>query len=175
MKVVLAKPLPRCWKNHRQARGILLESDVAPAPNTRLRAKLMVFDTRANMRHFWNRVMANSRLGFGCSGAVNGLACEKINFYGNGKESKPVMEVDPRYFCVIALCVLDLCFEVVCHEATHAGFCYAKRTQTRNMWAKKFDFDEEHICYPAGRIASAINRLLFRNNLYARSRRVAKA
>lgn len=152
-----------------------MESDVAPAPITRLRVKLLVFDTRANMRRFWNHVLKNSRLGFGCCAAVNALACEKIIIDGNGLESKPVMEVDPRYCCVVGLCVRDLCFEVICHESVHAGFAYAKRVQSRNMWAGKFDLDEEAICYPAGHIASAINRLLFKHNLYDRSRRVAKA
>lgn len=150
--------------------GLIAEHDISIGG--RLRMKLLIFDSRKSLRESWNAIMPN-KICRRTLGAVNGLGYEVATFE-NGKQDKIRMEVDPRYFCVMALDVTELCFEVVAHESTHAGFCYAKRTRGRNMWASAFDFDEEHVCYPAGRIASEVNRFCHQRDLYRLSKRLAQ-
>lgn len=106
-------------------------------------------------------------------GAVNGLGYERTTI-APGKPDKSVMVVDPIYFCIMGLVASELCFEVICHEAIHAGFCYAKRVRHRNIWFDVHDLDEEHVCYPAGIIAATINRICFKHDLYGLSNRIAK-
>jgi hypothetical protein len=128
----------------------------------RLRAKLLIFDRPASLRSFWKAIRGLG-LGRGAVGAVNSLAYERISFR-RAKESRS-MECDPRYFCMIGLCKTHLSMEIVSHEAVHAGFAYAKRRKG-DAWIAAMDFDEEFVAYPAGRIAAAINRFLFRKGLY---------
>lgn len=88
------------------------------------------------------------------------LARERIDSEGRG-----AVYVDPRYFCVIGLVRGHLSMEIISHEAVHAGCAYAKRG-ARAPWHDALGFDEEHIAYPAGRIAAAINRALWAAKLY---------
>lgn len=103
-------------------------------------------------------------MGRWCKGAVNGLFCEVIQFHKDGTESS-FIEADPRYFCAIGLVKGHLYGEIICHESVHAAFNYVKRVR-RSPWdAHAKDFDEEAICYPAGRIAAEISNALDRAGL----------
>lgn len=155
VRVVFGKPLPSKWSGHSKAEGLVAEADIAVSKRGRLKAKLLVFRSQTAMRKFWRIAMGHD-LGSGCFGAVNGLAGE----WSDGR-----VQVDRRYFCVIALCRRHLSMEVISHESVHAGYCYAKR-QRRDIFGSVFDFDEERVAYPAGRIAAAINRFCFARGLY---------
>lgn len=157
------KPLPRVWSALPGARGILLEKDIGVG-HGRLKAKLLVFDSTKNLRNFW-KVLGKGDLGRCCRGAVNGLYME-VQAFSKETESKSRLEADVRYFCVIGLVKGYLSMEIVSHEAIHAGFSFAKR-KSRAPWdVLAGDFDEEAICYPSGRIASAISRELWAGGFY---------
>lgn len=128
--------------------------------------KLLVFKNNRDLRNFWKKALGKGDLGTGCRGAVNGLASEVIQFREDGSESR-FMEVDPRFFCVMGLVVTHLGMEIITHEAVHAGFNYAKRVKRRDLWHGAKDLDEEEVCYPSGRIASGVNKLLRESGLYA--------
>lgn len=164
MKVIARKiAVRKVWSNHPSASGVLLERDIGVG-HGRLKAKLIVFKTSAQLRAFWKDGLGRGDLGRYCLGAVNGLYLE-IHRVTKKKERR-WLEVDPRYFCVIGLTEKGLSMEIVCHESVHAAFSFAKR-KSRSPWdALIDDFDEEAICYPAGRIARSINRVLFAAKLY---------
>lgn len=160
-------PIPH--KYLEAANGILAQGDLRLSDSGRLRAKLLIFKTTAAMRRFWATKLPReyrSNLGRKCLGAVNGLTswAEQINLKTGAKRLRVYWQ-DPRYFCLIALSEKSLSMEVVCHESSHAGCCYAKRTKN-TPWRAVSEFDEEEIAYPAGRVAAAINRFLWRKKLY---------
>lgn len=127
--------------------------------------KLLVFKNTRDLRYFWAHGLGLTDLGRFCRGAVNSMACEVVKFYKDGSESSPVLEVDRRYFAVMGLVQTHLTMEIVCHEAVHAGFAYERR-QKRKFWPGQEELDEEGVCYPVGRIATGVNRLLYENGLY---------
>jgi hypothetical protein len=154
-------PLPRDFINHPAGEGILAECDVGVRGRRGLHAKLLVFKNRTALRQFWVEALGKHHdLGRGCFGAVNGLSREIVDARG-----RSIMQVDPRYFCLIGLVHGFLSMEIICHEAGHAGFAYAKRRRG-NHWVDALTLDEENVCYPAGRIAAAINRFVHRKGLY---------
>jgi hypothetical protein len=161
------QPLPRSFKGHRHAKGLIAEADIFPHPHGKLAAKLLIFDSRASFHRFW-RSLRREPLERGCEGCVNSLSRTRQRFGGKGEPDGPaVFEGDRRYFCLIGLHKRGLSMEVISHEAVHAGFCYEKRVR-RNLFGKACDFDEERIAYPAGAIAAAINRFVYSKGLYER-------
>lgn len=164
MRIALSrKPLRRDWSRHPAAKGLLLESDIGVG-HGRLKAKLMVFHSRLALRKFWAAI-SKFKLGAQCLGAVHQLSCKVMSVNKSGQEKKWI-ECDPRYFCVIGLVRGHLSMEIICHEAIHAGFAYAKRRQKSPWDHHALDFDEEAVCYPAGAIAAAINRAIHDAGLY---------
>ena len=162
MRVVRSKiRLPKNWLPHPKMVPHDGEFDVSLGS---LLAKVIVFKTSSDLKKFWNTGLNRmQKLGKGRTlGAVHGLYCEVFS----GKSGKSHLEVDPRYFCFIGLTRKNLSMECISHESVHAAFCFVKR-KSRSPWdihAKTHD--EEAIAYPAGRIAAAINRELYRRNLY---------
>jgi hypothetical protein len=147
---VLPKALPRVWGG----KGVLLERDIRASRRGRLRAKLLVFDSRQSLRRFWQGRLAKAgHLGRGCLGAVNALSV----FCRNPTTGRECLYVDRRYFCVIGLVRTRLWATILMHEAAHAGFCYARRLGGGGPFAKISDMDEEKVCYPAGNVAGGIN------------------
>lgn len=165
MRLVHAKRrLPKCWAGLPGARGIVFEGDIRIRAS-RLRAKLLVFDRATSLRAFWKGPMGKGELGRGCLGAVNQLRMD-VMVFNPGRPERCYIEADARYFCVIGLIQTHLSMEIICHEAIHAGFAYAKRVR-RSPWdAQARHFDEEAVCYPAGRIAGAINRALYKAGVF---------
>jgi hypothetical protein len=46
--------------------------------------------------------------------------------------------------------------EVIAHEAGHAAFAFEQRMKKRHKWPGSDENDEEHFCYPLGRIAQFV-------------------
>lgn len=165
MRIEHAPPLPRSFGHI--AKGLTAEADIYPTPRARLAAKLLVFSSPRALRAFWRDVLEKPDLGAGCVGAVNALGHEAIDFSDDDDDQGRSRWVcDPRYFCIIGLCLNHLSMEVVTHEAVHAGFCYARR-RGHDPWNDERRLGEEDVAYPAGRIAAAINRWLYDRDLYA--------
>lgn len=154
---------PRLPRHLPETSGLLLEKDLKVGDHSRLHAKLLVFDTNKNLRKFWKTITHSKDLGKHTRGAVNGLWSDCTDFKDN-KEVR-TLECDPRYFCLIGLLKGSLSMEIICHEAVHAGFAFHIR-RSRIPWPGVEDLPEEAICYPAGRIASAINRAIDKAGLY---------
>lgn len=147
-------PLRRCWRLLAKRYGLAGELDVRIRRRSRLWLKVLMFRSNREMRLFWRERMGND-LCRHTRGVTNAMGYECVSFRG-GKESRPTMVVDPRYFCVIGLLVTDATPEVITHESVHAAFYYARRVKFRNLWMDSREVSEEHICYPTGRIAKAI-------------------
>ena len=164
MKVLRSQAsIPRDFSTHPEIKGLLLQKDIGIG-HGRLKAKLLVFQSTKDLRHFWKNALEKGDLGKTCRGAVNGLFCEVLNF-SKGKQTTH-LEVDPWYFCVIGLVQNYLTMEIISHEAVHAAFSFRKR-KSRTPWdVQAKDMDEEGIAYPAGRIAGEINRVLHAKKLY---------
>lgn len=165
MRLVCSKRgLPHVFEGHPAGRGIVLERDIRLGAHARLHAKLLVFSGVGMMQRFWRVALGKSALGPRCLGAVTSLSRR----HENPARGTCWLEVDPRYFCVIGLVQRHLCMNVICHEAVHAGWAYARR-RARSWWDEAIrDNDEERVCYPAGLIAAAINRAVHEAGLYRR-------
>lgn len=165
MRIHHTRPLPRNFAKHPKGKPYVVhEADIFPTPRARLAAKLLIFAHPHDLRKFWKAVMGTD-LGAGCKGAVNALghSAEKVDDQGRSFDKRWVC--DPRYFCIIGLCIGYLSMEVVTHEAVHAGFCYARR-RGHDPWNDDKKLGEEDVAYPAGRIAAALNRYLHDKGLY---------
>lgn len=164
MRLVYAKPLPRCFARHPKAQGLVAEADISPlglGRRGKLFAKLMIWNSPKEMQAFWKHGL-KLNLGAGTLGAVNSMCFEE--WHPDGAKR---LRADPRYFCLISLCLGELSMVIISHEAVHAGFAYEKRVK-RCMFGPAQDFDEERIAYPAGYIAAAINRFCDKQGLYER-------
>lgn len=155
------RPLPRNWKHFSKRYGIVGELDIKVRHTSRLWMKALMFKSVTGMREFWRKALQNGELGRYCRGVVNGLAVEHVRFHKGGGETR-TMEVDPRYFCIMGLIAGHTTMEIVCHEAVHAAFNYAKRVNKRDLWHGAKDLDEENVCYPAGRIAATLGEWIRR-------------
>lgn len=157
-------PLPKKWSKLHGADKALFIGHVSVSSGSRLLMKLLVFKNNKDLRSFWTKTLGKEDLGRKCRGVVNGLACEVIKF---NKEKESIhIEVDPTFFCVMGLLVTHLGMEIITHESIHAGFNYAKRVNRRNLFHNSLELDEEEVCYPSGRIASGVNKLLRESGLY---------
>lgn len=165
MKMVcLKKGLPKGMP--KGVPGLLLAKDLS-ITNSRLKAKLMVFEKPKDLKAFWKDGLKLMPLGRYAVGAVQQL---KMTYAAKGKRDQPeLMVVDPRYFCLIGLCRTHLTMEAISHEAVHAGYAFALR-KMKAPWLQYIDdMKEEAVAYPAGRIAAAINRVLHKEGLYENS------
>lgn len=169
MKIRHSKtPLPIVWTGHPSVHDgdILLEKDLALSKHSRLRAKLLVFKNNLAMKRFFDEALDKpGQVTRKTLGIVSQLSCEVYRFK-NKELVEQRLEVDPRYFCLIGLIVGHLSMEIICHESVHAGFAYAARSRVRQWVRREDDLDEEQVCYPAGRIASLINKAVWKARLY---------
>lgn len=87
-----------------------------------LRMKLLVFKTKKDLRNFWETAEPTKYTGKlgDCVGVVSSLSCEVESFADEDDEldPKPHMEVDGRYFAVMALLVGHLGMEVITPKAS---------------------------------------------------------
>ena len=159
--------LPRSWGSKRQ--GVAAQCDVSPCPRGRLFAKVLMFRTLRDLRRWWPKNMGS--LIPGSCASVQGLYTWKETIDGKGRViCRRILKLDRRYFCVMGFSRTQLNMEVISHESVHAGFCYAKRVR-RTPWEAARDCDEEHVAYPAGSIAQAINHWCHKHGFYEKVRR----
>lgn len=161
--------LPRTFAGHPEGKRVFAETDIKVTPRGRLRMKLLIFRNSRDLCLFWKRALGEDigsaqMQGYVTRGAVSARAYELLSFR-DGKESALQLKADPRYFAVMGLLKTHLSMEIITHESVHAGIAYEKRHR-KDFWVDVGNLDEENICYPAGRIAAAINRYLHDNNLY---------
>ena len=162
-------PLPADWSTLSGSEGIVFSGDVTVSDHSRLKAKILVFRDLAALQRFW-------RLGLGhrkppddtVRAVVTGLT-SIITFHPpkGTPRRPPVWQIDPVYFCVAGFVLGNLKMEYITHESVHAAYAYARRVAGRKSWPDK-ENPEEHVCYPAGRIAGAINQLFHHHRLYDR-------
>lgn len=157
------KSLPRHFASHPLGADILAEADIFLTKRSRLAAKLIIFKTVRGLSRFWRGALGHS-LGKRCYGAVNPLRAEVWTFHKDGRETRRV-ESDPRYFCIIGLTARNLTMEVITHEATHAAFAYVECCP-RRFWTHPSEMPQERFCYPAGKVARAINSFVHEKGLY---------
>lgn len=154
--------LSRSWGSKRD--GIVAQCDIAPTEHGRLFAKVLMFRTLRDLRRWCKKNLGGS--GSDYSASVQGLFRWKESVGGDGRViRRRISMLDRRYFCVMAFARTRLSMEVISHESVHAGFCYAKRVR-RTPWKAARDFDEEHVAYPAGSIAAAINAWCHEHDFY---------
>ena len=154
MKIIINKTqLPKKrWPTHiKGADRALSIWDIAPTRNG-LKAKTLIFTSCRNLCFFWKHGLGLGNLGRNCNAAVNSLA---IHYHDPVTMEQTAIEVDKNFFCVIGLIKGHMTNEVLTHEAGHAAIHYYRRVNgNKNIWEKKFDFNEEGFCYPLGIIAS---------------------
>lgn len=163
-----SKPLPKDWSTLPGSETILFSSDVAVSQRSTIKAKVLVFRDLAALQRFWRLGLSRRKPDEGSYAVVNDVS-STITYLapkGNAKR-EDVWEVDPTYFCVMGFILGNLSMECITHESVHAAYAYARRVAGRKTWPDKED-PEEHVCYPAGRIAAAINKIFQRHGIYDR-------
>lgn len=153
-------PIPEDWSGC-PCEGLILDRDVTPIyGRSRLRLKLLIFDTPENLRTAWKEFLGRPEEDVGeCMGMVTGLMTEVYNFEEDGREDH-YLSVDPKYFAVMGLCEPYLLSEVVCHECVHAGFAYHYRVGGRSPFCLPEWQHEEAVCYPTGHMFRMICHIL---------------
>jgi hypothetical protein len=165
MRIKHTRPLPKSFARHPKGKHYVVhEADIFPSRRARLAVKLLIFAHPHDLRKFWKDVLGGADLGAGCKGAVNAMGYTSERIWSRGRVERHWV-CDPRYFCVMGLCIGYLNMEIVSHEAVHAGFCYARR-RGRDPWNDDKGLGEEDVAYPAGAIAAGINRYLHDKGLY---------
>lgn len=159
------QPLPsHGWKTLPGGEKALLDANIRLHRRGRLHAKLIVFRGKRDLQRFW-RDAIDSPIGRGAYGVCHALVSKHENF-SNGRTASTWIEVDPHYFAIIGLSLRECGIEAICHESTHAAFAYALRRGRRSDWHFHDELPEETICYPAGKIARAINQLFHDEGLW---------
>lgn len=148
-------PLPRHWRGLPGLSDAPFVGELKLTRGSRVALKVIVFETPRKLRKFWKDALGKGDLGKGCLGAVNSLCCHVIR-----PDGSQFVEYDPRWFAVMGLCKDHLTMEIITHESAHAAFSYVRRVKHRNPWFELEQLDEEYYCYPIGRIASALTRVL---------------
>lgn len=164
MEISRERLLRTSFKGLREERGILHEVDLRVTPRARLLFKTLIFKNSSALRQFWKLSLGRDELGRWTQGAV------WATFYTAtaSTDFRTVLIVDERYFCLIGLVRTHLTMEILSHEAVHAAYAYERRVK-RTPWEEYVrNFPEEAIAYPAGRIAAALNREIYRAGLYPR-------
>lgn len=147
--------------------GFLGEIDIRVHAKSSLRVKAVMFETMRQLcdyhyRHVRMRPHGEDmRREVGkISGFVDALASVAVD-----KGGREWAVFDPRYAAWIGLVPSLLTWEVVAHEAVHAGFAYAKRLR-KSPFEESLMLDEEAVAYPAGIIASEIRAWVTRRGWY---------
>ena len=163
-----SEPLPTDWSTLLGSEEILFSSDIAVSRKSTLKAKVLVFRDLVALQRFWRLGLCRRKPDDGSCAVVSDVS-SIITFQVPRELSKRehVWEVDPTYFCVMGFILGNLSMEYIAHESVHAAYAYARRVAGRKTWPDNED-PEEHVCYPAGRMAAAINRLFHNHRLYDR-------
>ena len=97
-------------------------------------------------------------------GLVNSLTYRSVKFRKNGDEIDTVVR-DEALYAVMILSATKCGVETVVHECGHAAIYYATRARS-HTWNGRIakhdaDRDDERICYPLGKIARGVFRILY--------------
>ena len=161
-----SKPLPKDWFTLPGSEHILFSSDVAVSQKSTLKAKVLVFRDLHGLQRFWRFGIGRRKPSEEACAVVNSLSSYTTFQRTKGTtEKEPIWEVDPSYFCVMGFIIGNLSMECITHESVHAAYAYARRVAGRKTWPDNEE-PEELVCYPAGRIAAAINKNFHRHRLY---------
>ncbi len=162
-------PLPTDWSTLSGSEGIVFSGDVRVSSRSRLRAKILVFRDLAALQRFWRLGLGRRKPPEDTVRAIVSDLSSIVTFHPpkGTPRRPPVWQIDPVYFCVAGFVLGHLSMDYITHESLHAAYAYARRVAGRQSWPDKED-PEEHVCYPAGRIAGAINQLFHRHRLYDR-------
>lgn len=149
-------PLPRDWAGPPGADKALLLASVGVSCNSRLRAKVVIFSSKKDMRKFWTDTLDCEDPGTHCPAVVNPLSVTVVSFK-DGVESPPVERVDPRYFAVLGM-VWPACddIEVLSHEAAHLALAYVRRVGNKGPKWDENGSEDEPLCYATGRLTAAL-------------------
>lgn len=160
------RPLPRQWEAMAKDYGLLGELDIRVRQGSRLWAKALMFDSNRNLQRFWRDRLDRGELGRSTKGVVTQLRETVIPHVG-----RPHIRVDARYFCIIGLIAGHCGMEILTHESVHAAFAYYKRIRGRTtLWPGSDENEEEDVCYPAGRIATALADWCHRRNYFKKTK-----
>lgn len=161
--------LPRDWSTHPLGGSLVCTGDVAVSRGSTLRAKVLVFKDTESMRTFWTGALGRPPLSKDVAAVVNDLST-RVEFYHTRGEPRrpPERQVDPRYFAVMGFNLDSISMENITHESVHAALAYLRRARYTKRWPDG-DCFEEHICYPAGRIAAGIHELFHSHDVYKKA------
>lgn len=123
----------------------IAEGDFILAKYGRLRGRVVVFKTQKSMREQF-------REAFDVILPQDTAAAVVVLETGN-------------YFCCMGFAKKTLTMEFICHEAVHAAHAYRARVK-RDIYPGEEGDEEERIAYPAGKIASVINKWAKQEKLY---------
>lgn len=165
--IVLKLGIPRRWRGEKWCRATH-EFDLAPSGRSRLRLKVLVFESLRDLQHCWLKGPLKSGASRGCLGIVNSLGFHKVDYSKGGPPEGTNHRhfVDARYFAVMGLSATHLGTEITTHECIHAAFAYAKRIGGKHACAPVMENDEERVCYPAGTLHRKLNVKLWDTGLY---------
>lgn len=151
----------------RRVKGIVAEANLRVIDRSRLRFKVVVFDSTRNLRTFWKRYFGND-LGRSCIGAVQAFVSE-VNRVNADDSLTCVKIIVPRgFFAIVGLVAEHCTMRVISHECVHVGYAYAKR-KGKSWWADAIkEHDEEAVAYPAGEAACQIVGFLDRSGVISR-------
>ncbi len=170
MQIRFATPaLPTDWSTLSASEGIVFSGDVRVSSRSKLRAKILVFRDVAALQRFWRLGLGRRKAPEDTVRAIVSDLSSIVTFHPpkGTPRRPPVWQIDPVYFCVAGFVLGHLSMDYITHESVHAAYAYARRVAGRKSWPDKED-PEEHVCYPAGLIAGAINQLFHRYRLYDR-------
>ncbi len=155
-KVFMSKrKVPLWWIKDKKYgdKNLLFEFNIR-MPESRLMAKVLVFETLKAMRAYWGKVLNQT--------ATRAVGVCSTSPYGIRRNE---LELDPRFFCIIGLVRKRLHMDVIGHESVHAACDFARRRGKLNHAGVIHDNPEECICYPAGWIIEAIMEAIMVSSL----------
>lgn len=145
----------------RSVKGIVAEANLRVADGSRLRFKVVVFDSAKNLRAFWRKFFG-SDLGRRCLGAVQSFVQEVTRVNADDSLTCVRIIVPRGFFAIVGLVAEHCTPRVVAHECVHVGYAYAKR-KGKSWWRDAVkEHDEEAVAYPAGEAVDRVSAFLER-------------
>jgi hypothetical protein len=161
VRVIHSKhPLPRSWAGIPGIDKVLLEHNIGIG-KSKLRLKLLVFETRISLQRFCS---ACGFIGGNARGA-NAITCSLRSLSPVAGSKRRTLTVDPTFYAVVVFVRKCISLDIIAHESVHAAIALAERTRYRNNWDPTSNFLEEAICYPAGILTKAISATLVKNGV----------
>lgn len=148
--------MPVNWSDMPGACEAVAIRDLTLSKASRLRCKLLFFQSNESMSYFWKRNLSGPL-------TPDTLACvQQLSYQKDG-----VSFVDPNFFAVAAFVTSrgGLSAATIAHECGHIAMAYARR-HNRRLWSGPHELEEEEICYPLGIAAGMIHAFLREVNYF---------